>query len=64
MFIKPSLAAVIMYVAIAPLNQYFPYNIVTFLLITMIGAAVYGTMLLIIKDEFACFAMTRGTWQV
>lgn len=59
MFIKPSLAAVIMYVAIAPLNQYFPYNIVTFLLITMIGAAVYGTMLLIIKDEFACFAMTR-----
>ena len=59
MFVKPAMASVVMFVVIAGLNQYFPYNIITFLMITAIGAAAYGITLLLIKDEFAHFALSR-----
>lgn len=59
MFIKPVIGAVVMYVVIYKLNEYFIYNMITFLFITAVGAAVYGITLLLIKDEFAGFVLQR-----
>lgn len=59
MFVKPAIAAVFMFVVIYRLNQFFSYNMLTFLFITAIGAGVYGIVLLIIKDEFVYYALSR-----
>lgn len=59
MFIKPVIGAIAMYVVIYKLNEYFIYNMITFLFITAVGAAVYGITLLLIKDEFAGFVLQR-----
>ena len=59
MFIKPVIGAVAMYVVIYKLNEYFIYNMITFLFITAVGAAVYGITLLLIKDEFAGFVLQK-----
>ena len=59
MFVKPAVAAVAMFVVIAWLEKCFTYNMITFLLITAVGAGVYGIALLFIKDEFAMFALNR-----
>ena len=59
MFVKPAIAAVGMFAVIAWLEKCFAYNMITFLFITAVGAGVYGIVLLIIKDEFAQFALSR-----
>ncbi len=59
MFVKPVIAASAMYIVIFRLNQYFSYSMLTFLFITAIGSGIYGGVLLLIKDEFARFALKR-----
>ena len=58
--VKKLIAACIMFIPIYFLNKCFDYNVWTFLLITLIGAAAYAVILFILRDQFFISLIRQG----
>lgn len=58
--IKPMIATLIMFGVIFAIQYFWDYSILSFIIITLTGVFVYGIILLILKDDFAFFALNKG----
>lgn len=58
--IKPLLAALVMFGVIFIIQYFWDYSILSFIVITLTGVFVYGIILLLLKDDFAFFALNKG----
>lgn len=58
--IKPFIASIIMLVAIFVVQYYWNYSIISFFVITILGAIIYGGILLVLRDKFALFAVQKA----
>ena len=58
--IKPLIAGLIMFLTIFTIQYFWDYSILSFIVITLTGVFVYGIILLLLKDDFAFFALNKG----
>lgn len=57
--IKYIVASIIMYFAVFYLNKYLDYSFWTFLLEVIVGAAIYGIILILLRDKFVIYILNN-----
>ena len=56
---KPLIASFAMFAAIKPLEAMFPYSIISFCFVVLIGALVYFIVLIVLRDSFVQYGINK-----